>query len=489
MSRPRDWHVLDLDDDPVPGEPGTVRELARTARRTEDDAATAEREVRSLAGDHAVLSWIGAAADVFATAIGDFPGKLGKVGMSYGLAADALTSWADTLDDVQRDADDALRRGRDARARMEALSGQLGVAEQSQLAAVSASRLLSAPPRADVPPPDPAQVQQAVRNAQHAAARADALNGQLGDAQAELSLARRLALQAKSVREDAAGTTARRLHAAAEAGIEPDSFWHDLKEIGGTVWKVVVVAAKVVGFLALAAVLIAALVGASAALPVIAAVAAVAAVVVLIDAVVKLASGEGSGWDVVWALLAFVPFAKGLRYLGKGFKQLKTLAVEGTKLGGKVVRAVAGKVKEAASAVRRGIEGLVKRVRGNRSKPDAGEAHPAPLPGRLPASTSESVANKLDRYLLNPDHPVGASKAKWFREALGFTRDNADGLARQIVFDPARAVATNTTQHGQKFEQVIGIQGVNGRVINVTFAWIRNNDGIVRLVTAIPTKR
>ncbi|MBX9349473.1 hypothetical protein K5M36_20550 [Chromobacterium vaccinii] len=44
-------------------------------------------------------------------------------------------------------------------------------------------------------------------------------------------------------------------------------------------------------------------------------------------------------------------------------------------------------------------------------------------------------------------------------------------------------------QHGIKFNQVIPITGANGKVIDVTFGWIRNNDGIVRLTTAIPTKK
>jgi filamentous hemagglutinin len=43
--------------------------------------------------------------------------------------------------------------------------------------------------------------------------------------------------------------------------------------------------------------------------------------------------------------------------------------------------------------------------------------------------------------------------------------------------------------HGTKYNQVINIIGANGKAIDVTFAWIRNNDGVVRLVTAIPAKR
>jgi filamentous hemagglutinin len=105
-------------------------------------------------------------------------------------------------------------------------------------------------------------------------------------------------------------------------------------------------------------------------------------------------------------------------------------------------------------------------------------------PKGLPATTADSVADKLGRYLLDPNHPVGGDKATWFRKALGFTQDNLDDLARQIKFDPSKAIATELTQHGQKFEQVIQIVGANGKRIDVLFVWIRNNDGVVRLVTS-----
>ena len=106
----------------------------------------------------------------------------------------------------------------------------------------------------------------------------------------------------------------------------------------------------------------------------------------------------------------------------------------------------------------------------------------------LPATTEESVTKKLSDYLLNPDHPFGGSKAKWFRSALGFTRDNADKLAKQIVFDPSVAAETSVTPYGTKFNQVISIVGENDKIIDVGFTWIRNNDGVIRLVTAVPTK-
>ena len=105
------------------------------------------------------------------------------------------------------------------------------------------------------------------------------------------------------------------------------------------------------------------------------------------------------------------------------------------------------------------------------------------------AETQASINKKLESYLLNKTHPSGGSKAKWFEEALGFNQTNKADLSKQIIFNPDSAVQTSVTEYGIKFNQVIKITGANGRVIDVTFAWIENEDGVIRLVTAIPTKK
>lgn len=103
--------------------------------------------------------------------------------------------------------------------------------------------------------------------------------------------------------------------------------------------------------------------------------------------------------------------------------------------------------------------------------------------------TQESINSKLDGYLLNKDHPIGGSKAKWFEKALGFNKNNSQQLSSQIIFDKSKAVQTAVTEYGTKYSQVIPIKGINGKIIEVEFVWIKNNDGIVRLVTSIPTKK
>ncbi|MBO0470074.1 hypothetical protein JZO66_05930 [Enterococcus sp. DIV0242_7C1] len=106
-----------------------------------------------------------------------------------------------------------------------------------------------------------------------------------------------------------------------------------------------------------------------------------------------------------------------------------------------------------------------------------------------PNLTQESINSKLDGYLLNKEHPVGGSKANWFDKALGFNRNNSQQLSKQITFDKSTAVQTSVTDYGTKYSQIIPIKGVNGKIIDVEFVWIKNNDGVVRLVTSIPTKK
>jgi hypothetical protein len=64
-----------------------------------------------------------------------------------------------------------------------------------------------------------------------------------------------------------------------------------------------------------------------------------------------------------------------------------------------------------------------------------------------------------------------------------------DALAKQINFDESKAIKTELIEQGQKYNQVINITGANGKKIDVTFGFIKNNDGVVRMTTAIPTKQ
>jgi hypothetical protein len=100
-----------------------------------------------------------------------------------------------------------------------------------------------------------------------------------------------------------------------------------------------------------------------------------------------------------------------------------------------------------------------------------------------------NLESKLSDYLLNPSHPQNQSKAIWFEQALGFKKSDWLQLASQITFDESKAIATTLTQYGQKFEQIITINGLNGKAIDVPFIFIKDNTGTVSFVTGIPVKK
>ncbi|SEO48832.1 hypothetical protein SAMN05216267_102819 [Actinacidiphila rubida] len=313
MGRPTDWHVLDLDGDPTPGDVQRLRELVRRTRTIADDAEGAARTVRGLAGDQAAMTWIGAAGDVFKDAIGKFPGQLDKVAASHHMAADALDGYATDLGHAQDQADRALAQAREVHDTVQALHSRLATATGS-LDALNR-------PAASPQPPDPAQVKEQARRHTAAQDQVTSLQSQLSGPQAQLEAARKLAGQAAELRDHAADTASRKLHDASDAGIPPDSFWHKLGDIAAKVWHGLIVVAKIVvavgGIIAL-------IIGGPIAWVVFA-----AALLVLADTVYKYTQGQASLWDVALAALSCIPMTKGLTTLG----ELRTAFEEGGLVG------------------------------------------------------------------------------------------------------------------------------------------------------------
>ncbi len=132
------------------------------------------------------------------------------------------------LDTAQRQADRALAAGREARARRDQAQGALGPARTTLTAAIMTVTDLtpaSHPYPTQVPPPDPDQVTQAIRNRQTAQVRWDQARHRVQTAQDDLDAARRLALAAHQLREDAARTCAGAIRTASHAGIPNEPWW------------------------------------------------------------------------------------------------------------------------------------------------------------------------------------------------------------------------------------------------------------------------
>ena len=99
---------------------------------------------------------------------------------------------------------------------------------------------------------------------------------------------------------------------------------------------------------------------------------------------------------------------------------------------------------------------------------------------------------KLIGYALNPDHPVGKEKARAFKAALGYTKENSEELREKILelFDEKDLVLKREGKYGKQYEQIMKITGPNGKTANVLTAWIKENESSEpRLVSVYVTEK
>lgn len=82
--------------------------------------------------------------------------------------------------------------------------------------------------------------------------------------------------------------------------------------------------------------------------------------------------------------------------------------------------------------------------------------------------------DKLTKYALNPDHPVGANKARVFESALGYNLSNSDDLMKQVFekLPMCDAVPGTVDVYGARYTVDIPITGPNGNTANVRTGWI-----------------
>ncbi|MGF7236532.1 MAG: WXG100 family type VII secretion target, partial [Frankia sp.] len=310
--------MLDLDADPTPGDPFALRELARRFLGLAADADQAAGRVRALSGDEAVATWVGQSGDAYRAEIGDFPGQLAKLSTSYGMAGRAVGGYASALDGAQAQADRALVAGREARARLTSADAGLSTATTAEAGAARTVSGLTGPsltppgglvsPGATTLAPDPAAVAAAVRD--HTAAQTRVAQARAADqaARADVDAARRLALAARGLREDAEQVAVRALTAASHAGIRNKSFWSHLGSAAARAWHATVAVCKVV-------VVVLAVVALVVGGPLVWGILLAASLVLLADTLDKYAHGQASLFDVGLAALACLP---GGRIIGEG---------------------------------------------------------------------------------------------------------------------------------------------------------------------------
>ncbi|MGW7082342.1 RHS repeat-associated core domain-containing protein [Streptomyces sp. NPDC054871] len=345
-NRPADWHVLDLDKDPTPGDPDRVRNLAKNLHDFADDVSKVLRDIKGMAGEDAILTWAGKTAESFTAEFEDAPGKLKKLKKSYEMAGDAMASYWPELERAQALADKALVKGREAQGDLSSAQTRLTSADSwMDRAGKEADKYKDDKDSGkDVPKPDPDKVKAATRNATAAENAQTAAKSDVSAAKSNLDAAKKMAEDARKMREDAAGAAKKKLEDASDAGIQNRKWWEEVGDWVTDNWDTIVAVCKVV-----VAVLgvIALIVGG----PILGAIVLIAALVVLADTLHKYANGEAGLLDVAFAALDCIPGMKGLtslRGLAKGMKGLKA-GLKG--------------LKSARTALKSGAKGAHNRVK------------------------------------------------------------------------------------------------------------------------------
>ncbi|MFB6772064.1 RHS repeat-associated core domain-containing protein [Streptomyces sp. NPDC056337] len=360
--RPSDWHVLDLDKDPTPGDPQRVRTLAKTLHDFADDVSEALRLVKGMAGETTLAEWAGKSATVFKEEFSGVPKNLKKLEKSYGMCGDALADFWPKLERAQALADRALVKAREARQDLTSAQSKLSSADSwVTRASKEADKYKDDPTgsKSDADKPDEAKVRAATRDAQHAKTAQTNAQSAVDSAQSALDAAKKMAEDARKMREDAARDAKNKIDEASDAGIQNRSWWEDVGDWFSDNWDTIVAVCKVV----VAVVgIVAMIIGG----PILGAIVLVAALVVLADTLYKYSKGQASLWDVGLAALECIPGMKGLTTLGGLAKGLKggMAAMKGIRGGLKGTGlALRGLGKNARGMVADGAKGAYNRAR------------------------------------------------------------------------------------------------------------------------------
>ncbi|MCM2427775.1 DUF6531 domain-containing protein [Streptomyces sp. RKAG337] len=404
-NRPTDWHVLDLDRDPVPGDPFEVKELARKLGDFADDVSSALRSVKGLSGNNAVQDWAGLAGDAYREQFGDLPGELTKLEKSYRLASGALETYWPKLETAQADADRALAQGRTARQDLDAAKTTQGTANDWVKRAGDKSKEYQADPKPGVEPPSADEVRTATRNALDASNAQKSANTAVHDAQQRLDAAKELAAQAAHLRDTAASTAEHALHEASDAGIKNKHWWEKAVDWVADHWDDIVAVCKVIVAVLGIVVMI---IGGPLAWIVLA-----AALVVLADTLVKYAQGKASLWDVAFAALDCIPMFKGLTTAGGLLKMAKELPA--LLKSGKALENVANSIRKGAGAMRQTGRDIKKLV-------TCGD--PVDMAtGELVMSTTDIELPGVLPLILERHHRSSYRAGRWFGKSWASTLD------------------------------------------------------------------
>jgi hypothetical protein len=410
------WAPLDLDTDPVPGDPTAVsQESAHLSgvAKTITDQITALRKIGS-GGTDEVLK--GKYADKLRSSANSLADQLGKIVGRYHTASSALSDYVPDLEHAQSMSLTALSDATGPAAQLSSLNGQTLPTGQNLT---------------------PAQSKQI---SDHKTALGKA-QGALGDAKALLG-------KATSLRDSSASHCASRIHSAADDSMKDHwSLWGSIKDwvSAHAGWiKTICTILEVVGtILAVAAFILAQFVpGLDVLVDVLAGIAFGATLAAMLGRLVLASTGNGSWWDFGVDALSCLSFGTG-RLLGAGLE------------------AVAEGSEETARGLIAGERGLML-LKGEQTLSKAADLFDDQALCRI---TVKFMA-KVDELV--PDlaqAPESVSRLKWALSLGGFG-DDAKNFAR-IYSVAARFPGTvaDSTEMAEQFVKIMGISsGIAGGI-------------------------
>ncbi|MYT73843.1 MULTISPECIES: DUF6531 domain-containing protein [unclassified Streptomyces] len=307
-----DWEdVFGFSDDPTPGDADMLGDLARQYRSVADNAGDALPLVSGLENNQVGE---GKSMDKLRDKLGDLANQVRKLHDSYDQAAGALDTYVHSLRDQQRNADNALEKGREAKERLDSANDIV------KAVGADITTLDNAKPDKDDKEAR-AGNQRALDEAhsKQSSAQADA-----DDAQADLDAARMLAEDARQVREEDAATAAQKLDDARDDSVAGYSLWDKIKKAFS---KILGIISAVLGVIAL---LIPGLQGLGIALTIGAVLTGAASLGINMSIM-----AETGDWDIAEIVLGIVGLAagggallKGVKGIGAALKGVKPNAVK-----------------------------------------------------------------------------------------------------------------------------------------------------------------
>ncbi len=417
--RPSDWFLVDYNTDPTPGDAFGIRALAAKYDDIATIAGDASMGVRNARSSGAIDAWVGDAGDIFRDRSHRMPGELAKANDSYAIVAEALRSWAESVDDTQAQADRGLQQAREAHADLTSAQAVLNSA-QSSWSTVHAQQLsyqklqkdyASVPPPANVTMPTPDQLRSTTRNAQQAQSSIASAQSRINDADARLAAAKALVHAAKERRDDAERTVVHKIGQAEDRAVKPSSIWEAIQD--SAAWQVIVqVATVVLTIITIVAIFVGG--------PLVWAIIIAATVLLMVNALMSIAQGKDAWGELIMLGIGLIP---GGRLLGLAAKGVDLLARTGS-VGARaatLIRVSAGAISRFGSA---GVDMIVGTL--NR-------AADAALPRLMPLlrNGASAAIERLDS-LMNPkwlSHFGADPTAAGLRDLPGHGAPDSGGAA------------------------------------------------------------